>query len=245
MQGVHELSEAKGVNIHTHAYAGHVAAAAAAFPDILSPKLTLAHCAGISIDEVGIMAETEVNATHGPLTHAFASARFPVTEALEAGVNVAISTDGSGPDRSFDLLAQGRIAAQLQRAYFADTSIMPAGKILEMMTIDAARALGMEDEIGSLEVGKQADIIALNLHSARMSPRLMLLERVVYVGSGLDVEFMMVDGRILMHNREIQEVDIDQIIADANQVARDTYARAGQLDKLASHPHAWGHVRYS
>ena len=244
MHGVHELAESKDVNIHTHAYAGHLTAAAAAYPDILTPRLTLAHCAGISIPEVGIMAETGVNASHGPLTHAFASARFPVTEALEAGVNVAISTDGSGPDRSFDLLAQGRIAAQLQRAYLADTSIMPAGKILEMMTIDAARALGMESEIGSLEAGKKADIIALNLRSARMAPRLMLLERVVYVGSGLDVEFMMVDGRVLMAQRELPGIDIDRILAEANRAARDTYARAGQLDLLTSHPHTWGHVRY-
>lgn len=244
LRGVHELALAKGVNIHTHAYAGQVTAAAGAHPDILTPRLTLAHCAGISLSGVGIMAETGVNATHGPLTHAFAAARFPLTEALEAEVNVAISTDGSGPDRSFDLLAQGRIAAQLQRAYFADTSIMPAGKILEMMTIDAARALGMESEIGSLEVGKKADIVALNLRSARMSPRLMLLERVVYVGCGLDVEFMMVDGRVLMQDRAMPGLDADRIIADANRAARDTYQRAGQLDLLVSHPHTWGHVRY-
>lgn len=244
LRGVHELAEAKGVNIHTHAYAGQVAAAAAAFPEILSPKLTLAHCAGIDLAEVGMMAETGVHASHGPLTHAFALARFPVTEALEAGVNVAISTDGSGPDRSFDLLAQGRVAAQLQRAYFADTSIMPAGKILEMMTIDASHALGMGAEIGSLEVGKKADVIALNLSSARMSPRRMLLERVVYVGCGLDVEFMMVDGRVLMQARATPSVDAEQIIADADQAAHDVYQRAGQLDLLVSHPHTWGHTRY-
>ena len=244
LQRVHQLSAERGVYIHTHAYQGHLLAAAASYPDILSRQLTLAHCAGISLAEVQIIADHGVNATHGPLTHAFASARFPLTEALEAGVNVLISTDGSGPDRSFDLLSQGRIAAQLQRAYFADTSLIPAGKILEMMTIDPARAFGLDAQIGSLEAGKQADIIAIDLRSARMGPRYMPLERVIYVGSGLDVEFMMVDGKILKRDHHIVGIDIDTILDDADLAAHTTYQRAGLLDRLASHPHTWGHVRY-
>ncbi len=244
MRRVHQMSEDRGVYIHTHTYKGQLLAAVAAYPDILTPKLTLAHCAGISLEEVQIIADHGVNATHGPLTHAFASARFPLTEALEAGVNVLISTDGSGPDRSFDLLSQGRIAAQLQRAHFADTSIMPAGKILEMMTIDPARAFGMDGEIGSLEAGKKADIIAVDLRSARMGPRFMPLERIIYVGSGLDVEFMMVDGKILKRDHQIQGVDVDTILDDADRAAQATYARAGMLDRLASHPNTWGNVRY-
>lgn len=244
MRAVHELSVERDVYIHTHAYRGQIKAAAADYPDILTPRLTLAHCAGIDLEEVGIMAETGVNASHGPLTHAFASARFPVTEALEAGVNVLISTDGSGPDRSFDLLSQGRVAAQLQRAHFADTSIMPAGKILEMMTIDPARAFGMDDQIGSLEAGKKADVIAVNLRSARMGPRFMPLERVIYVGSGLDVEFMMVDGQTLKRDGRILVGDVDAILDDADRAARSTYERAGMLDRQVSHPNTWGHVRY-
>ena len=244
MRRVHQVSEERGVYIHSHAYQGQLLAAIDAYPDILTPKLTLAHCAGITLDEVQIMADRGVNATHGPLTHAFASARFPLTEALEAGVNVLISTDGSGPDRSFDLLSQGRIAAQLQRAYFADTSILPAGKILEMMTIDPARAFGMDDQIGSIEVGKKADIVAVDLRSARMGPRFMPLERVIFVGSGLDIEFMMVDGAILKQDHQIVGVDIDAILDDADRAARVTFERAGMLDRLASHENTWGHVRY-
>jgi cytosine/adenosine deaminase-related metal-dependent hydrolase len=238
------MSEERSVYIHSHAYQGHLLAIRDAYPDILSPKLTLAHCAGISLEEVRIMADRGVNATHGPLTHAFALARFPLTEALEAGVNVLISTDGSGPDRSFDLLSQGRVAAQLQRAHFADTSILPAGKILEMMTIDPARALGLDADIGSLEAGKKADVIAIDLRSARMGPRYMPLERIIYAGSGLDVEFMMVDGKILKQDHRVIDIDVDTILDDADRAAHDTYQRAGMLDRLASHPTTWGNVRY-
>lgn len=244
MRAVVALADEKGVNIHAHAYAGQVAAAADACPEILSERLCLAHCAGISLDEVRIMAETGVSASHGPLTNAFVRARFPVTEALDAGVNVVISTDGSGPDRSFDLLAQGRIASQLQRAHFADTAILPAGKVLEMMTIDAAKALGMQDQIGSLEAGKKADIIALNLRSARMYPRLMIPQRIVYVGSGLDVEFVMVDGKVLMENRSFAHIDVDKILDDAQQAVMATLKRADRLGSLDQPANMWGSVRY-
>jgi 5-methylthioadenosine/S-adenosylhomocysteine deaminase len=244
LRGVHDLASAKGVGVHAHAYGGQIRAAADAFPDILNEKLVLAHCTGISADEIRIMAEAGVSATHGPLTKAYARERFPLIEALDGGVNVVISTDGSGPDRSFDLLAQGRVAAQLQHVHFHDTFLLPAGKVLEMMTIDPAKALGLDHEIGSLEPGKKADIIALNLRSARMYPRMMLPQRLVYVGSGLDVEFMMVDGRTLMESRSYDWVDIDAILDEAQRAASESFERAGVLDALREHPREWGEVRY-
>jgi 5-methylthioadenosine/S-adenosylhomocysteine deaminase len=244
MRGVHELANAMNVGVHSHAYSGQIRAAADAFPDILNSKLCLAHCAGISADEIRIMAETDVSASHGPLTKAYARARFPVIEALEAGVNVVVSTDGSGPDRSFDLLSQGRIAVQLQHVHFEDTSLLPSGKVLEMMTIDAARALGMDDQIGSLEPGKKADIIALDMQTARMYPRMMIPQRLVFVGSGLDVEFMMVDGRILMEDRSYDWIDVETILSDAQRAAEESFERAGVIEALKEHPREWGEVRY-
>ncbi len=244
LRGVHELANQKGVNIHAHAYEGQIRAAANAFPEILNQKLCLAHCAGITQDEIHTMAETRVSATHGPLTKAYARARFPLIEALDAGVNVVISTDGSGPDRSFDLLSQGRVAVQLQHVHFQDTFLIPSGKALEMMTIDAAKALGMDDQIGSLEPGKKADIIALDMRTARMYPRMMIPQRLVFVGSGLDVEFMMVDGRVLMQDRKYDWIDVETILDDAQRAAEESFERAGVLDALAEHPREWGEVRY-
>jgi cytosine/adenosine deaminase-related metal-dependent hydrolase len=238
-----ELARAQDTGLHAHAATGQIMAAAQAVPESLSPRLSLAHCAGISLDEVRVMAETGVSASHGPLTHAYASARFPLIEALEAGVNVAISTDGSS-DRSFDLLAQGRVAAQLQRAHFADTSLLPAGKVLEMMTIDAARALGLQGDIGSLEPGKKADVIAIDMHSARLSPRFMLPQRVVYAACGLDVSFVMVDGRVLLRDRSFAGIDVDRILDDAQRAAEATYERAGIGRYLEPHPDLWGRIRY-
>lgn len=244
LEGILELSERHDVPIHTHAYAGMVAPAAEAVPEILSSRLSLAHCAGMGPDELDIMADNGVSASHGPLTHAYAMDRFPVVEALDAGVNVAISTDGAGPDRSYDLLSSGRIAAQLQRVHFNDTSVMPAGKLLEMMTIDAATALDLQDEIGSLEPGKKADVIAIDLHSARARPRFALVPRIVHYASGLDTEFMMVDGTVLYEDRSFDAFDVDGILHDAEEAARAAIQRADREDALEPHPNTWGSSRY-
>lgn len=244
LEGLLALSERHEVPIHAHAYGGMVAAAADALPEILSPRLSLAHCAGITAGELETMAETGVSASHGPLTHAYALNRFPLVEALEAGVNVAISTDGAGPDRSYDLLSSGRIAAQLQRAHFNDTSVLPAGTLLEMMTIDAARALDLHDEIGSLEQGKKADVVAIDLESARLRPRFGLVPRIVHFASGLDTEFVMVDGAVLYEDRSFDDIDVDGILSDAEDAARAAIERAGREDALSLHPDTWGGVSY-
>ncbi len=227
------LAEEKETNIHAHAYAGQVDIAVDSVPEILSPRLSLAHCCGMRDTELETMAYRGVSASHGPLTHAYARKRFPLVEAMEAGVNVAISTDGAAPDRSFDLLSQGRIAAQLQRVHFENTSLLPAARVLEMMTIDAARALGMDDEVGSLEAGKRADIIAVDLNSARLQPSYRLPERVVHYASGSDVSFVMVDGSVLLEDRDFGDIDVSGILEDAQTAAKETFERAGVAEYAA------------
>jgi 5-methylthioadenosine/S-adenosylhomocysteine deaminase len=245
LRGVLDVANRTGTRMHAHAFAGHVKAAADAVPEILNERLSLAHCSGISLDEVRILAESGVHVTHGPLTNAYVRARFPLIEALDAGVNVTLSTDGTSPDRSFDLLSMGRIAAQLQRAHFNDTSLLPAGKLLEMMTIDAARMLGMEAHIGSIEPGKQADIVAVDLRSARMSPRYMVLQRVINVACGLDIEFVMVAGQTLKRDHQIQAAGTQRILDDANRAAEAAYRRAGAERYIQLHPDTWCKVRYT
>ncbi len=250
LRSVTELAEQRDLPIHAHAYAGEVVAALDAEPEVLTERLSLAHCAGISSEEVRIMAEHGVAASHGPLTHAYASDRFPVVEAMEQGVTVAVSTDGSAPDRSFDLLSQGRVAAQLQRAHHEDTSLLPAGRVLEAMTIDAAAALGVADEVGSLEPGKRADVVAVDRRSAKLGPHLdagQTVPRLVHYADGSDISFAMVDGVVRLSDGDVIAPDapaVDAVLDDATAAARTALDRIGAADALEPHPDLWGSVRY-
>ncbi len=245
VSGVKRLVERYGVGFHSHAYRGMVRAAFAIEPELLGPHATLAHCAGIEPDEIEILARTGTSASHGPLTHAYVLDRFAVIDALEAGVNVVVSTDGSSPDRNFDLIDQARIAAQLQRAHYADSAVLPAGKLLGMITIDAARALGLEREIGSIEVGKRADVILLNARQAHLAPDFTAPLRVIGHAGGHDVDTVIVDGRILMENREVVGIDEGAILDRAEAAFAATWERAGFGDPNALHPDTWTAVRYS
>ena len=119
------------------------------------------HCTGLGTDEIQILADTGTSVGHAPLAGSLARARCPVVELIEAGANVAITTDGTAPRTTFDLLPNLRVASRLQQNHFSDSSVLPTGKLLEMITLDAAKALGIEAEIGSLEIGKKADVITL------------------------------------------------------------------------------------
>jgi cytosine/adenosine deaminase-related metal-dependent hydrolase len=250
LRAVTALAEREDLPLHAHAYAGEVAAAAAAEPEILTERLSLAHCAGISAAEVALMAENDVAASHGPLTHAYALDRFPVVEAMEQGVTVAVSTDGSAPDRSFDLLSQGRIAAQLQRAHHEDTSLLPAGRVLEAMTIDAAAALGLTDHVGSLTPGKRADVVAIDRRAAKLAPALdsgVTVPRLVGYADGSDISFVMVDGDVRLRDGEVvapAAPAVETVLDDAEAAARAAIDRVGGGDALEPHPDLWGAVRY-
>lgn len=245
VEGVHRLVEQYGAGLHTHAYAGQIAAAHGIQPELFGPHACLAHCAGISEDEIGIMADSGISASSGPLTHAYVNARFPVIEALEAGVNVVFSTDGSAPDRSFDLIDQARIGMQLQRVHFRDDRVLPVGKTLGMITIDAAKALGMEQEIGSIEVGKRADIILIDARQAHLAPEILAPLRVVGHASGHDVTTVIIDGRILMRDRVVTDVDEDAILDDAHDALMASWERADLGDITVQHPDTWYGIRYS
>ena len=158
-----------GVPVHGHAYKGDILYAFKHF-DILGPNLSLAHVTGISDEEIQILADTGTHVLSGPMTNAYINARCPVVELLDRGVNVAFCTDASAPNRSYDLLEKLRIGLWLHRSHFKDADVLTAGKALEMITIDAARALGLDTELGSLEEGKKADVVLINAQKPHLYP---------------------------------------------------------------------------
>ncbi len=148
---IRETARKWGVRIHSDAFAGQIRMA---WQDkengLLGPDVHLQHCWGISYEEIDILAETGTHVTHAPPGRS-----TPIMQMMARGVPVAITSDGAAPSRHFDMLQIARIAQSTQHIlHNHDRYILPPGKVFEMITIDAARAIGMDHEIGSLEKAK-------------------------------------------------------------------------------------------
>jgi cytosine/adenosine deaminase-related metal-dependent hydrolase len=202
---------------------------------LLGPDVHLQHCIDLSLEEVRILAETGTHVTHAP------GGYCPVPELMAAGVNVAITTDGTAPRISFDLLQAARKAQFAHQLRRNDRYLLPVGKLLEMITIDAARALGWEDEIGSLEAGKKADVAILNLRQPHLVPNWMIVHRLIYEAVGHDVETVIVDGRVAMEDRRVLTVDEGAALEAAERESRAIVERAG-LHSHLTQP-GWGRLR--
>ena len=238
---VREIAAKWKTRIHSDAFGGMVRMAAQD-PEhaLLGPDVHLQHCLGISLEEVRILAETGTHVAHAP-SAGQGEARCPVPELLEAGVNVAVTTDGTSPRTSFDLFQAARKAQLVQQLLLRDPFLLPVGRALEMITIDAARALGWDDEIGSLEPGKKADVAIVNLRQPHLTPNWMVVHRLVLEAVGHDVETVVVDGRVVMEDRRVTTVDEAAVLEEANREAWAIVERAGLRSHLT--PPGWGMTR--
>jgi 5-methylthioadenosine/S-adenosylhomocysteine deaminase len=237
------IADECNVPIHGHAYQGDILYAFNHF-DILGPDLSLAHVTGISDEEIRILADTGTHVLSGPMTNAYINNRCPVVELLDSGVNVAFCTDASAPNRTYDLLEKLRIGLWLHRSHFKDADVLTAGKALEMITINAAKALGLDTDLGSLEVGKKADVVLLNSQKPHLYPLWQEPLRIVYQASGHDVDTVIVDGRLIMENRSVSTVDEGAILADAQSEAEQMLDRTGFRESAGIPENFWKSNRY-
>ncbi len=237
------LAEQFDTGIHSHAYGGMFAAARAGGVQCLGPRYSLAHCAGISEEEVRIIADSGTHVVHGPLTRAHMNARCPVVELLDAGVNVVFGTDGTAPDRTFDILEKVRFGMWTHRHHAHDPHLIPPGKALEMVTVNAARALRLPD-LGSIEPGKLADLTLIDLRKPHLAPLAMVPQRIAYMASGQDVDTVIVNGKILMQGREVLGVDEEAILREAETAMWEMVERAGVREQMGVPAGFWGSVRY-
>jgi cytosine/adenosine deaminase-related metal-dependent hydrolase len=146
---------------------------------------------------------------------------------LAAGVTVALGTDGVNSSDNQDLLKAMQLAAGLFKDARQDATLVPAEKAIEMATIDAARTLGLEREIGSLEAGKQADLVLLSRRAPELTPLLDVANALVYATDGRNVDTVIVGGRVLMEGRRVLTIDEDALYARVRRLAPPLIARAG------------------
>lgn len=207
---------------------------------LLGPDAVFSHATELTPEEIALVARTGTKIVHNPSAIYSMRGRCPVTELIDAGATVMLGSDGTAPDRSYDMFRHIFQAGRYHRFFFRDPDVLPAGKILEMATVDAARALGLQDEIGALEPGKKADVILVDLWQPHLVPMQMPLYRLAYFANGSDVRTVVVDGRILMRDRRVLTVDQDRILAAAQREADDAVRRTG-LEQLLETPEGfWG-----
>jgi cytosine/adenosine deaminase-related metal-dependent hydrolase len=210
---------------------------------VLGPNALLSHSTDLTEDEIRIVAETGTHIAHNPSAVASILGRCPVPELLEAGANVAISSDATAPDRSADLFRHMQQCMHYHRTFFKDPTWLPPGRVLEMCTIDAAKALGRAHEIGSLEAGKKADVVLLDMRRPHLYPLNMPVFRLVYFANGNDVHTVIVDGRIVLADRKATQVDEDAILDNAQRETELMLDRTGFRDMLRTPDTFWKHVR--
>ncbi|MFP4456621.1 MAG: amidohydrolase family protein [Clostridia bacterium] len=229
---MNNIAKKYNTQLHGHSYAGDIEFLAEYVPEALGSHVFTAHVTGISEKEIDIIAKTGVHVCSGPATTAYIRSRCPVIEIIDKGGSVTFCTDASAPDRNYDLLPKLRIGYRLHRSFFNDDTLLTPGKLLSMVTIEAAKALGMDDKIGSLEKGKLADVIMINLDKPHLYPLWLTPLRAVHQASGADIDTVIVNGKLKVENYEFLDLDKKSILQDAQNEAMKMIRRAELTDKL-------------
>ncbi|MCZ8309575.1 MAG: amidohydrolase family protein [Magnetospirillum sp.] len=210
---------------------------------LLGPDALLSHSTDLTDEEIAICGQTKTAIAHNPSAIASVYGRCPAPELIEAGATVALGSDGTAPDRSGDMFRHMQQCMHYHRRHFRDAGVLPPGRVLEMCTIDGAKGLGMQDQIGSLEIGKKADLTLVDLRRAHMYPANMPLYRVVCFANGNDVDTVIVDGVVALENRKAMLVDEDAILDAAQRETELLVERLGLQSLLETPAHFWRAVR--
>jgi cytosine/adenosine deaminase-related metal-dependent hydrolase len=201
---------------------------------LLGSRSVLAHCTIADDGDFAILADTGTSVAHNPGNNA-AAAWGParVTDMLDAGVNVAIGCDGAPTNANMDILRDLRIACHTARMRAGTRTALTPETVLEMATINGARALGIGAEAGSLEVGKLADFISIDTDAPHLQPVWNPVATAVFAAQGGDVDTVVINGRMVMRKRTVLTMDEDAILDDVRGRFRDVADRAG-VEGLAS-----------
>jgi 5-methylthioadenosine/S-adenosylhomocysteine deaminase len=189
-----------------------------------------AHSVHVSEQEIQILRETGTSVSHNPVSNMMlGDGVAPVVEMLRQGVNVGLGTDGAASNHSQDLFDTMKAASLLQKVHHQDAGVIKPYDVLRMATIGGARALGLDAVCGTIEVGKQADLILVNLDTVHNQPVNDIFSQIVHCAKASDVKTVIVDGEIVMRDRCLTKLDDGKILADAKLANRDLMERVGNL----------------
>jgi len=240
LRAASDLAERFGAQLHTHAaetiverqtVARSTGLGEIAYLEsvgITEPRTVLTHCVWVDAKEIARLAAQQTNLVHCPSSNLkLGSGIARVPEMLEAGCGVALGADGASCNNRLDVFAEMRLAALIQKPRLG-AEALPAGKVLELATLGGADALGLGDELGSIAVGKRADLVVLDLRGPHLVPASGdVVSHLVYAAQPSDVRDVFVDGRPVVLGGELLTASVDEIVREAERRAAELRGRVG------------------
>ena len=197
---------------------------------LAAPNSIFAHSVHVSREEINLLKETQTSVSHNPVSNMMlGDGVAPVVGMLRHGVNVALGTDGAASNHSQDLFDTMKVASLLQKVHHQDAGVIEPYSVLRMATIGGAKALGLDAICGTIEVGKRADLILVDIDTVHSQPINDIFSQIVHCAKASDVQTVMMNGEILMRDRKLTRHDEKQILANARQANRDLMERVSKL----------------
>ncbi|MFN2532011.1 MAG: 5'-deoxyadenosine deaminase [Pyrinomonadaceae bacterium] len=238
LKRVATIARERGVMVHTHASENVTECALVeqetglrnvAYLEkvgLTGSHVALAHCVHLSDSELEILSHSRTNVAHCPSSNLkLGSGIAPITRMLEQGISVSLGADGAACNNRLDIFTEMRTAALLQKGLHGPEAVT-ANRVLRMATIDGARAMGLGLEVGSIEPGKRADLAVISLGKTHSTPRRDLVPTLVYSSQPSDVRTVIIDGNVVMRDRELLTMDEKVVLAEAEQESSKLNARA-------------------
>lgn len=195
---------------------------------LAGPRSLFAHMVWLNGHDVQRAGKTGSNVAHCPSSNYKLASGIPkIPELIEAGANVGLGCDGAPSNNSYDMVREMKLAAIVQKARLLDPQAMPAATVLEMATRNGARAMGVESQAGSIEAGKRADLVLIDLKKPHLVPFTDVVSNVVYAAMGSDVDTVLVDGEVLVRGGKALTLDEERLVADAQKRRDALISRSG------------------
>lgn len=183
-------------------------------------NVLLAHAVHLSRDDLYLLKDLKGGISHNPVSnHKLGCGAAPIKELRELGVTVAIGTDGAGSATTLDMFDEIKLAAWQQKNRFFDPTVITAYELLRMATLEGAKALGLDKEVGTIEVGKQADIIIIDIEKPHLYPHNDICALLAYSANGADVDTTIINGQVVMENRKLININEREVLRMAQECA--------------------------
>lgn len=189
---------------------------------VLDDMTVAVHCNWLDEGEIACLAANRVKVSHNPQSNMkLAAGIAPIPEMLAAGISVGLGTDGCASNNDHDMFGEMDTTAKLHKVVKRDPSIMDARTVVTMATMGGARVLGMGHLIGSVEVGKKADLIIVGLNKPHLTPVYNVCSHLVYAASGADVQTSIINGKIVMKDRRLLTIDLEEVMDNVTRISQD------------------------